>query len=56
MQVSLKLEYPARLLQIIDISPSEQAGFHISQKAGMVNIDTLFEGELRTQVQFERLH
>lgn len=55
MQVSLKLEYPARLLQIIDISPAEQAGFHISQKAGMVNIDTLFEGELRTQVQFERL-
>lgn len=55
MQVSLKLEYPARLLQIIDISPSEQEGFHVSQKAGSVNIDTLFEGELRTQVQFERL-
>lgn len=55
MQVSLKLEYPARLLQIIDISPSEQEGFHISQKSGLVNIDTLFEGELRTQVQFERL-
>lgn len=55
MQVSLKLEYPARLLQIIDISPPEQAGFHVSQKAGVVNIDTLFEGELRTQVQFERL-
>jgi hypothetical protein len=55
MQVSLKLEYPARLLQIIDISPSEQEGFHVSQKSGFVNIDTLFEGELRTQVQFERL-
>ncbi len=55
MQVSLRLEYPARLLQIIDISPAEQAGFHISQKSGFVNIDTLFEGELRTQMQFERL-
>lgn len=55
MQVSLKLEYPAGLLQIIDISPPEQPGFRVRQKAGMVNIDTLFEGELRTQVQFERL-
>ncbi len=55
MQVSLRLEYPARLLQIIDISPAEQAGFHVSKKSGFVNIDTLFEGELRTQVQFERL-
>lgn len=55
MQVSLKLEYPAGLLQIIDISPPEQTGFRVRQKAGMVNIDTLFEGELRTQVQFERL-
>jgi hypothetical protein len=56
MQVSLELEYPAQLLQIIDISPGEQAGFHVSEKAGQLNIDTLFEGELRTQVQFERLH
>lgn len=55
MHVSLKLEYPPKLLQIIDISPPEQDGFRISQKAGQLNIDTLFEGELRTQVQFERL-
>lgn len=55
MRVSLKLEYPPQLLQIIDISPAEQAGFHVSQRAGYLNIDTLFEGKLRTQVQFERL-
>lgn len=55
MQVSLRLEYPARLLQIIDISPAEQPGFHVSLEAGSINIDILFEGELRTQVQFERL-
>ena len=55
MQVSLRLEYPAKLLQIIDISPMAQEGFDIIEKAGIVNIDTLFEGELRTQVQFERL-
>ncbi len=55
MHVSLKLEYPSRLLQIIDISPMAQEGFNIIETAGAVNIDTLFEGELRTQVQFERL-
>lgn len=55
MQVSLRLEYPAKLLQIIDISPMAQEGFDITEKAGIVDIDTLFEGELRTQVQFERL-
>jgi hypothetical protein len=56
MHVSLKLEYPAQLLQVLDISPAEQLGFRISQKAGQVKIDTFFEGELRTLVQFERLH
>lgn len=55
MQVSLRLEYPAGLLQVVDISPAEQQGFRVSQQAGLVNIETLFEGELRTQVQFERL-
>jgi hypothetical protein len=56
MQVSLKLEYPAQLLRVLDISPTEQPGFQISQKAGSVKIETFFEGELRTLVQFERLH
>jgi hypothetical protein len=55
MQVSIQLEYPAQLLQVIDVSPAEQQGFHISQRAGVVNIETLFEGELRIQAQFERL-
>lgn len=55
MQVSLRLEYPAGLLQVVDISPAEQQGFRVNQQAGLVNIETLFEGELRTQVQFERL-
>lgn len=55
MQVSLDLEYPPQLLEVIDVSPGEQQGFHISHKAGFVNIETLFEGELRTQVQFAQL-
>lgn len=55
MHVSLKLEYPAQLLRVLDISPAEQPGFKISQKAGSLKIETFFEGELRTLVQFERL-
>lgn len=55
MQVSLRIEYPAQLLRVLDISPADQPGFRISQKAGSVKIETLFEGELRTLVQFERL-
>ncbi len=54
MRVSLRLEYPASLLQLIDISPAEQPGFTIQQEAGQVMIDTVFEGELRTTIQFER--
>jgi hypothetical protein len=55
MRVSMQVEYPKQLLQVIDVSPEEQPGFHMSQKAGLVNIEALFEGELRTQIQFERL-
>jgi hypothetical protein len=55
MRVSMQVEYPSQLLQVIDISPEEQQGFAVTQKPGLVNIEALFEGELRTQVQFERL-
>lgn len=54
MKVSLQLEYPASLLQLIDISPAEQPGFEVRQEPGLVTIETVFEGELRTLVQFER--
>jgi hypothetical protein len=55
MHVSLKLEYPVKLLRVLDVSPSEQPGFRVSQNAGSIKIETFFEGELRTLVQFERL-
>mgnify|MGYP001764778792 CR=1 FL=1 len=53
MHVSLRLEYPASLLLLIDISPAEQPGYTVRQESGMVLIDTVFEGELRTTIQFE---
>ncbi len=54
MRVSLELIYPADLLQWIEISPQEQSGFALRQSPGQVSVDTLFEGELRIHVQFER--
>lgn len=56
MQVSLTLEYPPHLLRVVDIFPAAQPGFRISQKAGSIKIETFFEGELRTLIQFQRLH
>jgi hypothetical protein len=56
MRVSLQLEYPDALLLVIDLSPTAQPGFQVSQEKGLIRIEALFEGELRTQVQFEQLH
>jgi hypothetical protein len=54
MRVSLRLEYPDNLLRLIDISPTEQPGYKVQLQQGQITIDTVFEGELRTLVQFER--
>lgn len=54
MRVTLELSYPADLLQLIEISPPEQAGFALHQSPGRISIDTLFEGELRIHAQFGR--
>lgn len=55
MQVSLQVNYPSRLLRVIAISPTRQTGFEPNQKSGQINIEALFEGELRTKIKFERL-
>lgn len=54
MRVSLEIAYPQGLLQLTDLSPKDQPGFTVRQSAGLILIDTLFEGELRIQAQFER--
>lgn len=53
MQVSLSIEYPEKQLNIVDVSPPEQKGFAVMQKPGLLTINTVFEGELRTLIQFE---
>lgn len=53
MQVSLSIEYPEKQLNIVDVSPPDQKGFAVIQKPGLLSINTIFEGELRTLIQFE---
>jgi hypothetical protein len=54
MRVSLTIEYPGELLQLIDVAPAAQPGFNLQLETGRISIDTVFEGELRTLIQFER--
>jgi hypothetical protein len=54
MRVSMDIDYPAGLLKLVDISPMQQTGFDIRLEPGRIRLEALFEGELRTLVQFER--
>jgi hypothetical protein len=53
MRVSMRVEYPPDLLQVAGITPSAQSGFAVRQKKGTLDFDAMFEGELRTTIQFE---
>lgn len=55
MQVSLHVNYPSGLLRVMTISPTRQTGFEIKQNSGQINIEALFEGELRTKIAFKSL-
>ncbi len=55
MQVSMQIEYPVDLLKVAAVTPAAQAGFTVKQQPGSVGFDALFEGELRTSIQFEAL-
>ncbi len=55
MHISLDISYPADMLKLLDITPASQPGFTIMTEAGHVTIEALFEGELRTLLQFEHL-
>lgn len=56
MALSLRVEYPASLLKVVDIRPNQQPGFSIRENPGQVSIEALFEGVLRTMIQFQQLH
>ncbi|OJW80912.1 MAG: hypothetical protein BGO62_14400 [Thiobacillus sp. 65-1402] len=54
MRVTLEVDYPAESLQLIDVSPAPQAGLSFDERPGNIRLETLFEGELRLLLQFER--
>lgn len=54
MQVTLEIRYPAELLNLIDVTPPAQPGFALDERPGFIRVDTLFEGELQTLIQFEK--
>lgn len=54
MRVSLEIDYPPQMLQLIDISPAAQPGLNLESRNGAIRMDAIFEGELQTLIQFER--
>jgi len=53
MRVTLEVDYPESL-QLIDVSPAPQPGLSFDERPGKIRLETLFEGELRLLLQFER--
>ena len=54
MRLTLEIEYPPDLLDLIDISPPAQPGFTVEERPGAIRLDAIFEGELQTLIQFEK--
>ena len=54
MRVQLEIDYPPRLLTLIDIAPAVQPGLKLDERPGAIRIDAVFEGELLTLIQFQR--
>jgi hypothetical protein len=54
MRVTLEIDYPAQVLNLIDVSPQPQPGLAIIEQPGRIRFDAVFEGELTTLIQFEQ--
>lgn len=54
MRVTLEIDYPPQTLQLIDIAPPAQPGLKLDAARGVIRLDALFEGELRSLIQFEK--
>lgn len=52
MHLTLTVSYPDELLSIQDISPAATNGFKIKAEAGLISIDTWFEGQLMIELEF----
>jgi hypothetical protein len=54
MRVTLDVDYPAQTLTLLGISPPAQTGLDVVEQPGAIRLEAVFEGELRTMIQFER--
>jgi hypothetical protein len=54
MRVSIDVAYPEALLTLVDITPAAQSGLKVIEAPGAISMDAVFEGELRTLIQFQR--
>lgn len=54
MRVTLAIDYPPQTLELVDIAPQAQPGLKIDTHRGAIRIDTVFEGELQSLIQFEK--
>lgn len=55
MRLTLEVEYPANLLNLLDVSPLAQPGFNVDSTPGRLRMDAVFEGTLQTLAQFEKI-
>lgn len=53
MQVSMVLNFPPDLLELVSVFPAHQPGFEVDRQQGRVMLQTLFEGTLRTSIQLQ---
>lgn len=53
MRATLEVEYP-QTLWLTGISPPPQPGLSVVERPGSIQLDALFEGELRTLVEFRQ--
>ncbi|MCU0810753.1 MAG: hypothetical protein MUE59_06910 [Thiobacillaceae bacterium] len=54
MRVSIDVAYPEALLALVDITPAAQPGLKVIEAPGAISVDAVFEGELRTLIQFQQ--
>ena len=50
--VSLTVHYPNAEMQLKRVEPKAQDGFYVTEKSGILYIDSWFEGELRIRIEF----
>lgn len=52
MRVSMDVDYSGTGLQLVSVSPQNQKGFEVDERAESVSFDAWFEGRLNTELMF----